>query len=344
MFSNLSRAQKILIGAGTGVVAVIVLVVVLAAGGGDGTPTTTTTSSTSTTLGLTAPLTGLPVTDAAALQRPAVSGKIGNNPEARPQVGLNDADIVYEEEVEGRITRFLAVFHSTLPERFGPVRSVRVMDPFIVQAIGGIFGYSGGAGGVVAEVTPRFQAAGIPVFDESKAAGVGATVLDREHGNGVRPNILFYFPQKLIDAVGSTTPPNPVFKFLGPGEAFAGQAASTFVVPVGPSAYNPTWRWDAEKKVWKRAYGDAPFQTDGDEQVTAKNVVVQFVGQGANLAVGEGEAWVFCDGQFKKGRWTRPDPAQPAQYFDEAGVEIKLTPGRTWVGMPLQGGSVQVGA
>ncbi|HLG01613.1 MAG TPA: DUF3048 domain-containing protein [Acidimicrobiia bacterium] len=312
-------------------------------GGGGDTSTTTTAAKSTTTLPPAAPLTGVPLDDTAALSRPAVAGKIGNNPEARPQVGLNDADLVFEEEVEGRITRFLAVFHSTLPERFGPVRSVRVMDPFIIQPIGGIFGFSGGAAGVVSEVLPKFEAGGITVFDESKAAGAGATLLDRNHANGVRPNILFYLPQKLIAAAGSTTPPNPVFTYLGTGEKFGGQPAATVVVPVGPAAFNPTWRWNATKKLYERAYGTTPFLTDGAEQVGAENIVVQFVGQGADLALGSGEAWVFSDGQFKKGTWTRDDPAKATQYLDETGQPIKLTPGRTWVELPLAGGGqVQV--
>lgn len=341
MLSNLSRAQKIMIGAAGGAVVAAVITILAVSGGGDTPPTTT--STTSTTLGNPAPLTGLPASDPAVFQRPAVAGKIGNNPEARPQVALNDADIVYEEEVEGRITRFLAVFHSTLPERFGPVRSVRVMDPLIVQPFGGIFGYSGGAAGVVSNVTPRFAGAGITVFDESRAAGAGGTVLDRSHSNGVRPNILFYLPQKLIDAVGSVTPPNPVFGYVGPGETFSGGSAETVVVPVGSSGYNPTWRWSASKKAYERSYGDQPFLTNGGEQVSAHNIVVQFVGQGETLALGSGEAWVFSSGQFRKGTWSREDPAQPARFVDEAGVEIRLTPGRTWVEMPLAGaGSVRV--
>lgn len=317
--------------------AALAALAVACGGGGDSDPTTTSKAPT-TTLAPAAPLTGVPVEDQAVLSRPAVSGKIGNNPEARPQVALNDADVVVEEEVEGRITRFLTVFHSTYPERFGPVRSVRVMDPLIVQPVGGIFGYSGGAAGVVNQVVPRLRDAGVEVFDESSAAGVGATVLDRAHGNGVRPNILFYFPQKLADAVGSTTPPQPLFQYLARGEQFGGQPALTVLVPVGPAAYNPTWRWDANAEVYTRFYGDQPFFTNVDEQVTTHNLVVQFVGTGSELALGEGEAWVMSNGQFKKGTWRRNDPATPTQYFDEAGVEIELTPGRTWVALPLQGG------
>ena len=59
-------------------------------------------------------------------------------------MGLDEADIVFEELVEGGLTRYVAVWHSTLPAEIGPVRSVRPMDPEIVSPFGGVFAYSGG--------------------------------------------------------------------------------------------------------------------------------------------------------------------------------------------------------
>ena len=55
----------------------------------------------------------------------AVAVMVNNHPKARPQSGLNKADIVYELLAEGDITRFLAVFQSERPENIGPVRSAR---------------------------------------------------------------------------------------------------------------------------------------------------------------------------------------------------------------------------
>jgi hypothetical protein len=82
--------------------------------------------------------------EAGSLSRPSLSAKIDNHPSARPQVGLDEADIVFEELVEGGLTRYVAVWHSTLPAEIGPVRSVRPMDPEIVSPFGGVFAYSGG--------------------------------------------------------------------------------------------------------------------------------------------------------------------------------------------------------
>ena len=75
------------------------------------------------------PLTGLRATGDAVPARPALAVKIENSPLARPQAGLNDADIVYEEPVEGGITRFIALYQCADVDRLGPVRSARTTDP-----------------------------------------------------------------------------------------------------------------------------------------------------------------------------------------------------------------------
>src|SRR6478735_7448658 len=108
--------------------------------------TTTTPAPTTTTVAPpTAPLTGLPDPSAASHTRPALSVKVENTDAARPQAGIDQADVLYEEVVEGGITRFVAIFNSAVPDVIGPVRSVRAEDPDIVWPVGGIFAYSGGA-------------------------------------------------------------------------------------------------------------------------------------------------------------------------------------------------------
>ncbi len=109
------------------------------------TPETKVSEGTVTTEGAPlAPLTGLADPSGATKSRPSIAVKIDNAPEARPQSGLDVADIVYEEVVEGGVTRLIAVFHSTAPELAGPVRSVRPMDPDILSAYHGLVAYSGG--------------------------------------------------------------------------------------------------------------------------------------------------------------------------------------------------------
>ena len=134
----------------TALVATLALFLTACGGGGSKSAvpkrTTTTVPATTTTVAPpTAPLTGLPDPTGASRARPVLSVKVENTPDARPQAGIDQADVVYEEVVEGNITRFLAMFNSTVPAVIGPVRSVRQEDPDIVWPVGGIFAYSGGA-------------------------------------------------------------------------------------------------------------------------------------------------------------------------------------------------------
>lgn len=88
------------------------------------------------------PLTGVSIDELP--DRPALLVKVSNSPEARPQTGLDHADVVFEELTEGGITRFIAVFHSDLPDVIGPVRSARPVDTQVISGFGRPgFAYSG---------------------------------------------------------------------------------------------------------------------------------------------------------------------------------------------------------
>ena len=124
------------------------------------------TTTTTTKAPPVAPLTGLPDADGAAQARSVVSIKIDNgNKETRPQTGIEQADVVWDEVVEGEATRFLAMFQSQTPEVVGPVRSVRLTDPLIVWPVGGVFAYSGGAKYAVDGI----KLAPVKLIDESAA-------------------------------------------------------------------------------------------------------------------------------------------------------------------------------
>ena len=102
------------------------------------------------------PLTGLDAPSVAATKRRPLSIKVENLPAARPQTGLNSADVVYETVVEGGITRFHLVFQSKIPKIVGPVRSARLSDLWLVPQYHGVFFFSGAS----AIVSPRLRQAG----------------------------------------------------------------------------------------------------------------------------------------------------------------------------------------
>src|SRR5687768_10647918 len=116
----------------------LLLVVLMAACGGDDTSgddpnVDPATQEEEPTL---CPLTGVEAADGVDIDRPALAVKIDNAPPARPQAGLDAADIVYEELGEGGLTRFLTIFHCNDSGEVGPVRSARNVDPDILQEFG----------------------------------------------------------------------------------------------------------------------------------------------------------------------------------------------------------------
>jgi hypothetical protein len=330
----------------TAVVAALALFV-SACGGGDSkaaTPkqTTTTSSTTTTAAPPTAPLTGLPDPGGASHTRPALEVKVGNTPEARPQAGIEQADVLYEEEVESGITRFAAIFNSTVPAVIGPVRSVRAEDPDIVWPLGGIFAYSGGAPVNVDAI----NAAPVHAVDEDGGKPSGAMVRN-EPSQPARdaPHNLYGIGQPLFDLGGDPKPPPALFQYLANGAPpVTGQGVIDFHVGF-QAGYDPTWTWVAAAGVWARSINGSPQTVTGPGTISPTNVVVQFTpytGEGEAQTVGEGDVWIFTDGTLRTGRWVRPDKAQPAKYVDAAGNPIPLRPGRTWVEILPQGDAVDV--
>jgi hypothetical protein len=303
--------------------------------------TTTTPAPTTTTVAPpTAPLTGLVDPTGQSLTRPALSVKVENTDAARPQAGLDAADVVYEEVVEGNITRFVAVFNSTVPDVIGPVRSVRAEDPDIVWPVGGIFAYSGGAPVNVDAI----NAAPVHAVDEDAA---GSAMVRNEASQPPRdaPHNLYGLGPALFALGGQPVPTKPLFQYLANGApAVAAQGVIAFHVGF-EAGYDPTWTWDGATGTWSRSIQGTPQTVTGPGHIAPSNVVVQFTnytGEAEAQTVGEGDAWIFTDGTLRMGRWVRPDKAQPAHYVDAAGAPILLRPGRTWVDLLPVGAPVEV--
>ena len=316
-------------------------VALAACGGGNGqaagkhkskpAPTTTTTAPVPT-----APFTGLPDPKGLSQTRPSVAVKIENTPEARPQSGLDVADVVYEEVVDGGITRFWSIFNSAAPVNVGPVRSVRAMDPQVVSPLGGLVAYSGGTEPNVALI----RATGLVWVDENNAGNA----FFRDNTRAA-PHNLYGRSELLFKRGGTPVPPKPLFTYLDQGVAFTGDPVAQFHLNYD-AGYDVTYQWDATVKGWKRFQRtNEPFMAVGSTpapvQVAPTNVVVLFVpyaGAGEGNLVGSGDAWIFSNGQLVKGQWRKAYPT----YSDAAGAPIRITPGRTWVELLPVGRSVDV--
>ena len=316
------------------------------------TPTTTTTTTTTeatTTTPTTAPpppppvypLTGLPVTDPAVAARPALAVKIDNvEPASRPQIGLNQADIVYEERVEGAVTRFMAVFHSGESQPVGPVRSARTSDIGLFRPLNQpMFAWSGANPAFAG----RVREAGMVDVGYEAASGQYYRARDRRAPH----NLMIGSTMEMWAAgYGGGTPPQ-LFTYRAAGEPVAGgQIVSgvniVFAVGAGSAPVDYVWNGGG----YARSQSGTPHVDALGVQVAPENVIVSFTPYADSditdsfgvpireaQTVGSGEAWVFTGGQLIPGTWNKPALEAPTQYVDAAGQPIKLTPGRTWVAL-----------
>src|SRR6266511_1981788 len=147
----------------------VVLLVLLAGCGGKGrSQGAAPGSSTTTTAPATFPLTGLP-SGAAVAGRPALSVKIDNIAVARPQAGLNTADVVVGQPVEGGLTRLFATWQSKDAGQIGPVRSARPVDALLLRQLGpSLFAFAGASAGVLQGIR---RDSGATLIDPSSAQG-----------------------------------------------------------------------------------------------------------------------------------------------------------------------------
>jgi hypothetical protein len=292
---------------------------------------------TTTTVPAHFPLTGLPVDNPLAAARPVLTVKIENAPEARPQAGLDSADVVYEEQVEGGLTRYLAMFQSTDAPVIGPIRSVRPTDPVVVRPLGGLFAYSGG--------TTKF----VNMLHATSLQDVGYDTKPRlydKRRDKRAPHHIYSSTQRLFGAAtGGQKPPPPLFTFVPTGKPFdpAALPAVNLSLRIGRTAIG--YDWDAALGGWKRSTNGTAHLVESGAQLATTNVIVQFVtyqnspgdfdvvGNPVPVAsmVGTGDAWVLSAGKVVKGKWSRPSEDIVTSYTDAAGAPVALTPGRTWI-------------
>jgi hypothetical protein len=296
----------------------------------------TTTTTTTRPPGPIAPLTGLEDPTGAVAERCAVSVKIGNTADAHPQYGIGAADVVYEEVVDGGITRLVAVYQSQAPDQVGSVRSVRPTDQYVLWPLRGVFAYSGGNTYELASLD------GVPVvkLDETTAGEM------MFRGPGRAPNNLYAHVDQMYGSCDDPPPP-PLFAYRPVFTVSAGAPAATVDVGFG-RGYDTAWSWDATRGVWLRSIFGQPDNDPDGNQIGFANVVVMQVTYGSDPSrttveagmIGSGPVSVYSDGKVVTGTWVRPDKAKAAELVDDSGAPIVLTPGQTWVELMPEGNAL----
>ena len=295
-----------------------------------------------------APLTGVPTT--ADLDHPAVTIKVSNTPDAHPQRGLEDADIVFVEPITGATTRLAAIFHSKLPDEVGPVRSLRPTDAALIGPTRGVVGNTMAAPWVL-DYFDR-----VTDVDDLGTLRVprGMYTLDPTRR---APNHVFAHPDRLLDRSDRTARPAPYFSYAPSLDRSTaqqdGRLARTVTVEYGGTA-TTTWTLDRRSDRWRRAEAWSPDRLENGRLVTADNVVVLYTQRDLSFARARssmlipdltdasGTLELFTGDKVVDGRWRKAGVNEPFEFTTTDGEPLLLVPGNTWVEIALAGMNVRI--
>jgi Protein of unknown function (DUF3048) N-terminal domain/Protein of unknown function (DUF3048) C-terminal domain len=273
------------------------------------------------------PFTGEPVK---ALE-PVLAVKIDNIVDARPQTGLQSADLMYVIPVEGGLTRFMAVYSSHIPPVVGPVRSARQSDLDLLRQFGRpAFAWSG--------ATPHL----VPFIERAPLLDLYALQVGGYYRspNRVAPyNLYANTKQLLAEADGASKAADIGFRFGA--EPAGGKVTASYSVKYPAAAY--TFRWSAKDTRWLAWIDGAPAMATEGGQLGGSTVVIQYTQISTSRfeeyggrppyakSVGSGRAVILRDGMEYTVRWSRPTLDGGTTYTLPDGQRMLFAPGQTWV-------------
>jgi len=279
-------------------------------------------------------LTGLGVREEGEVNPRTTAVMIDNNPDAYPLYGLNDAAVVYEAPVEGGITRFMAIYSaSSTAEQVGPVRSARPYYLDWASEYGdALYMHCGGSSDGLKEIKK------MNIFDANEFFRGPYFWRDRIR---IAPYNLYTSSERwqkyFIDYGGARAVKDWVgWKF---GDVATGTESVAKFSLEYIKRFTVGWQFSVSSTKYERLLNDELFLDDKNQPVTADNVIVQFasvsvldeVGRRKIVTVGSGEARVFRGGRMIRATWKKESEDSRTIFLDEAGNEITLTAGRTWV-------------
>ncbi len=303
------------------------------------------------------PLTGLPMADPSVAAHPAVVVKMDNSPWARPQVGINQADIVIELLVEG-ITRFALVYGSQTPTTVGPVRSARSSDIDLLAGLGRpLLGWSGANPTVTKQVT---TAAGQGLLIDA-SRGANPPEYWRDNTRQAPHNLFTSIPMLLSKFGGGDTSPPQAILPIGPtGTPLPASAVAAPGVTINfGSGVVVSYAWDAAGQGLGPVPG-RPAARPGPQRhpgfgwpaggsrptwwccspPTASRWPIPSRPRPSRSVPGPG--LVLVDGHQIPINWSRPANTSPYRFTTTDGAPYTLPPGRTWVALPEVGSAVTI--
>ncbi|WEO94141.1 DUF3048 domain-containing protein [Streptomyces sp. FXJ1.172] len=259
--------------------------------------------------------------------------KIDNAPAARPQTGLEAADVVYAEQVEGGLSRLMAVYATRLPAAVGPVRSARESDLELLRQFGRpALAFSGAQH----KLLPLIGRAPLRVQSPDRAPRAYYRATGRP-----APHNLYLRPARLLSAAPGGAALTTGFGY-GPAPSSGGIPTLSRTVRYPAARF--TFTWSAARGGWLVAMDGTPAVSAGGTPLVPATVVVQYVRIRASRfhdrlgnrtpyteTVGSGEAEVLRDGRSFAASWSRPAATGGTTFKAADGSRMNFAAGPVWV-------------
>ncbi|MCU0680329.1 MAG: DUF3048 domain-containing protein [Planctomycetes bacterium] len=258
---------------------------------------------------------------------------IDNLLEARPAFGLAQANLVYEAEAEGGVTRYLAVFASSdKVEKIGPIRSARPYFIDWVEELSSAYIHCGGSPDALAKIVAD------NVLDLNEF--YHGDLFWREEGRDAPHNILSstnnlrdYLVDKKIDS-GKFLP----WQFKEEASTKK-ELVKDIEINFQPATYAVKWQYNSSTNEYVRYLGGEKYQTAEGLDIRAKNIIIQttkkeVLDDKLRLkleVIGENKAVICLDGACQLGTWKKVDSSSRTRYYYNNGDEVKFNAGTTWI-------------
>ena len=265
--------------------------------------------------------------------------KIDDTNAAHPQIGIEDADLVYVEQVEGGLTRLAAIYTSKLPPLIGPIRSARISDIELLAQFGRVgFAYSGAQ----SKMRPVIAEANL----ENLSAERNPPSIYGKDPNRIGPVDMILKPDLLLERANANpkirieTATASVFAF---GDAPKGETNTAIAKIKWPSAKYEL-RWDSANEKWLIYFNEKPNMAANGEHLYADTAIIQIVSITPSIygdkfgeitpfskTTGSGKAVMLRDGFSYQISWQRNLETDVTTWKSEDGGVANFKPGRTWI-------------
>jgi len=301
-------------------------------------------------IGVPSPISGIYYPEEATSVRP-IAVVLDNHPASRWQAGIQQAEIVYECEVEGPYTRYLAIYLTESPEHIGPVRSARPYFLEFALEFDAVFVHVGGSDEALIKIRD---------YNMANISGMTSGEFWRYYDTGKEA------PNNMYTAMDNLREAQSYMNFRQEGNYESWQFHEDFT-PMDEcqetvtclsfaiyynSEYHVSYDYDELLRTYRRFVNGKEHMDELDESaVTVTNIIIQKVNKRVLDSVGRlsldtlstGEGYYVTGGEVMEITWEKSSIREKTAYYDETGKALVLNPGKTWVQIVSQNTVIEIG-